>query len=102
MEVPFPAYKDDAPFVFVCYSHEDTGVVYPEIAWLQEQGVNVWYDKGISAGRVWRAEVGDAIDKCTSILFYVSRSSLASAHCNREISLGLDEEKTILPSIWRT
>jgi TolB-like protein len=81
----------------VCYSHEDKDVVYSEIAWLQQQGVNIWYDDGISAGQVWRAEIGDAIEKCTSILFYVSRSSLASAHCSREINLGLDEEKAILP-----
>ncbi len=97
MDQPFPAYQGDEPFVFVCYSHEDTDVVYPEIGWLQEQSINVWYDEGISAGRVWRAEIAQAIDACSSLLYYVSKSSLDSVHCNREINLALDQDKTILP-----
>ena len=97
MEAPFPAYKGDDSYVFVCYSHTDTDVVYPEIAWLQQQGIKVWYDEGISAGRVWRAEIGEAIEACSSVLFYVSQASLDSAHCDREINLALDEEKPTLP-----
>ncbi len=34
MDQPFPAYRGDEPYVFVCYAHEDEGVVYPEIGWL--------------------------------------------------------------------
>ena len=34
MEKPFPAYTGDEPYVFVCYAHEDSGTVYPEMAWL--------------------------------------------------------------------
>ena len=30
MERPFPAYDGDEPYVFVCYSHEDPEIVYPE------------------------------------------------------------------------
>ena len=71
--------------------------MYPELAWLQEQGVNLWYDEGISGGKVWRAEIGDAIDAATQVLFYVSESSLASDHCNREINLALDESRAIVP-----
>jgi TolB-like protein/tetratricopeptide (TPR) repeat protein len=97
LEKPFPAYSGDEPYIFVCYSHDDIGVVYPEIGWLQERGINLWYDEGISAGRVWRAEIAQAIDACSIVLYYVSKSSLDSAHCNREINLALDQDKTILP-----
>ncbi len=41
MDKPFPAYKGDRPYVFVCYAHDDEYVVYPEIAWLHEQGINI-------------------------------------------------------------
>ena len=41
LEKPFPAYKGDEPYVFVCYAHGDADVVYPEIAWLHDQGFNV-------------------------------------------------------------
>ena len=51
MERPFAAYVGDEAFVFVCYAHEDIDVVYPEMAWLRDQGINLWYDEGISAGK---------------------------------------------------
>ncbi len=97
IDQPRPAYKGDEPFVFVCYSHEDIGLLYPEIGWLQDRGVHLWYDEGISAGRVWRGEIAQAIDACASVLFYVSGASLGSPHCNREINLALEQDKTILP-----
>jgi TolB-like protein len=46
---------------------------------------------------VWRAEVGEAIEGADKVLFYISAASLKSDHCNREISVALDEEKAILP-----
>ena len=42
MDKPFPAYKGDDPYVFVCYAHDDEDVVYPEMAWLHEQGINLY------------------------------------------------------------
>ena len=53
MDKPLSAYRGDAPYVFVCYAHDDARTIYPELAWLQDEGVNVWYDEGISGGRVW-------------------------------------------------
>jgi TolB-like protein/tetratricopeptide (TPR) repeat protein len=97
VDQPFAAYRGDEPYVFVCYAHEDEGVVYPEIGWLHEQGINLWYDEGISAGRIWREEIGDAIKAASSVLYYISESSLASDHCSREINFALDQHKNVLP-----
>ena len=42
--------------MFVCYSHDDAGVVYPELAWLRDQAVNIWYDEPTLATRpCWNA-----------------------------------------------
>ncbi len=68
MDKPFPAYKGEDPYVFVCYAHGDSAVVYPEIEWLHEQGVKIWYDEGISAGKVWRQEIAEAIPRYQSHL----------------------------------
>ena len=57
MDRPLAAYKCDEPYVFVCYAHEDGDVVYPEMAWLQDQKVRLWYDERISGGHVWRQEI---------------------------------------------
>ncbi len=86
MDKPFPAYQGDEPYVFVCYAHDDEDVVYPEIRWLHEQGINLWYDEGISAGKVWRAEIAEAIQGASKFLYYISAASLASDNCNREVN----------------
>jgi len=97
MDRPFPAYKGDDPYIFVCYAHEDKEIVYPEIQWIHEQTVNIWYDEGISAGKNWRAEIGLSLERATRVLFYISEPSLKSDHCNREINFALDEGKEIVP-----
>ena len=97
METPFQAYSGDEPYVFVCYAHEDGDIVYPEMVWLREQGTNLWYDEGISAGKNWRAAIGDSLLGARHVLFYISARSLKSDHCNREINLALDEGKDVVP-----
>jgi TolB-like protein len=97
LEAPFAAYQGDQPCIFVCYAHEDSDVVYPEMAWLNEQGLNVWYDEGISAGKNWRAVIGDSLLAASHVLLYISERSLESDHCNREINLALDEGKDVVP-----
>ncbi len=97
MEKTFPAYRGDAPYIFVCYAHADDQVVYPEIGWLHQEGVNIWYDEGVTGGRVWRQEIGERIVGCEKVLFYISRASLDSDHCNREINFALDSDKEIVP-----
>jgi TolB-like protein len=97
LDKPFAAYIGDEPYVFVCYAHDDRGVVYPEIAWLHEQAINLWYDEGISAGKNWRAAIGDSLLGASHVVFYISERSLTSDHCNREINLALDEGKDIVP-----
>ena len=61
MDKPFPAYEGDEPYVFVCYAHDDEATVFPDMQWLREQGINLWYDEGISGGKVWRAEILKAL-----------------------------------------
>ena len=30
--------------MFVCYAHEDSDIVYPELGWIRNQGINFWVD----------------------------------------------------------
>jgi hypothetical protein len=90
MEAPFPAYDGDDPFIFVSYAHEDVTEVYPDLAWLRDQGVNIWYDEGISPSSEWREELGRAIRKSKLMVFFVSPESVHSLHCRREVNDALD------------
>ncbi|MEM7363369.1 MAG: TIR domain-containing protein [Pseudomonadota bacterium] len=97
VQAPDVAPVSAEPYTFVCYSHRDSRKVYREIEWLSENGVGIWYDKGISAGSNWRSEIGTSLLGASHVLFFVSPTAIDSIHCNREINLALDEGIPILP-----
>ena len=96
MERPFPAYKGDAPYIFVSYAHEDAELAYPEITRLKDQGFNIWYDEGISPGSTWRDEVALALTQCKVFLFYITPRSVVSSNCLKEVNFSLSRERRIL------
>ncbi|MCH7971885.1 MAG: SUMF1/EgtB/PvdO family nonheme iron enzyme, partial [Chloroflexi bacterium] len=96
MDKPFPAYEGDEPYVFVCYAHDDAKIIYPEILWLRDQGVNIWYDEGISPGAEFPEKLGKAILGARLVLFYISPNSVSSRHCRDEVYFGLDQDTPIL------
>jgi len=98
LDKPFPAYDGDEPYVFVCYAHDDAKIVYPEILWLRNQGINIWYDEGISPGAEFPERLGNAILGASLVLFYVSPLSVSSRHCRDEVYFGLDRDTPILAS----
>ena len=93
---PFSAYRGTEPYVFVCYAHADAGLVYPDLVWLHERGLNLWYDEGINAGAEWREELASAIESASLILFFVSPASVKSGNCLREIGFAADQETRVL------
>ncbi len=96
MERPFPAYQGDDPYIFVCYAHDDAEVVYAEITRLRGEGLNIWYDEGISPGSTWRDEVALALTQCSVFLYYVTARSVASINCLNEVNFCLSRERKIL------
>ncbi len=96
VQIPFPSYRGDEPYIFVCYSHEDSGVVFAELDRLHELGVNIYYDEGISPGDEWTQALADAIDGSSAFLFFVSSASVASRHCRNEVQYALDEKKPLV------
>lgn len=92
-----PAYSGDEPYVFVCYAHHNDNVVHEELRWLQQAGINVWYDEGIGGGTIWRAELAAAIENAKLVVFFTSTASVQSEHCNRELNYALDCNRPILP-----
>ena len=93
---PFPACEGTAPYIFVCYSHDDSVVVYRDLSWLNDLGYRVWYDEGIPAGTEWREELAQRIKGASIFLFFVSPRSVDSAHCRREVNFALDERIPML------
>lgn len=96
LETPISAYRGPDPYVFVCYAHEDASVVYPELAHLRDDGINVWYDEGISPGSEWTDELAHAIEHASHVLFFVSPRSVASRNCRNEIHYALEQHRPVL------
>jgi len=96
MDQPFPAYRGDDDYIFVSYSHKDAVDIYPEISWLNAQGINIWYDEGISPGSNWSDELANAIKDASAILFFGSPNSASSDNCVDEISFALNSKTPVL------
>jgi len=92
-----PAYRGDESYVFVCHSHADAQVVYPELDWLRQQGINIWYDEGIAPGSEFPETLGRQILGASLVLCYVSGNSIASRHCRDELYFALDNDRPVLP-----
>ncbi len=97
MDKPFPAYKGNDSYVFVCYSHDDAAAVYSDLLRLHEQGVNLWYDEGVAAGRAWRAEIANAVQGASKLLYFISDASTRSTHCTNEVEYALGKHVEIVP-----
>jgi tetratricopeptide (TPR) repeat protein len=93
---PFAAYQGNEPYVFVCYAHDDAPVVYAELRWLRDQGLNIWYDEGISPGAEWRDESARAIEEGALFLFFVSPNSVRSDDCRREVGFAVDAKRPMI------
>ena len=94
-EKPFIAYEGDQPYFFVSYAHEDADLVYPEMAWIDEGGFNLWYDDGIHVGSVWRKALADALSGAAAMVFFATARSTESNNCLRELNFILDEDKPV-------
>ena len=77
--------------VFICYSRDDRSVVYPEIDWLREQGLDVHVDRHITPGVQWMEAVAEAITSCQLVLFYASENSIRSDYCAQELRFALHQ-----------
>jgi dienelactone hydrolase len=95
-EPPFVAYTGQEPFLFVSFAHADADAVYEELRWLRAEGVNIWYDEGIGPGHVWPRELARAIDASRVVLIFISRNSVASANCLREVHFAIEHGKPLL------
>jgi len=97
LDKPFTAYQGTEPFMFVCYAHSDSEIVYTDLKQIHDAGINLWYDEGIQAGSSWRAEIATAIKGATKLIFFISEASLKSSHCLREIDYALGHDIEIVP-----
>ena len=96
METPLTAYTGSGRYVFVSYAHADRAEVEPELRRLTDQGINIWYDEGITPSVRWSEELAQAIEKCSAFLAFISPSFVASDACLNELDFALNRKRPIL------
>ena len=97
MDMPV-AYEGKEPYIFISYAHKDSERVLPLIQALQDSGFRVWYDAGIEAGTEWPKTIADHLLCCGCVLAIVSKASLASQNCKREIYYAISKSLPMLVS----
>jgi len=93
---PFASYKGTGDFIFVSYSHLDGAAVFPELAYLRDQGYRIWYDEGIDPGNEWPEEVAKALADASYFLVFISPHAVASQNVRNEINFAIARKKRFL------
>lgn len=89
-------YNGNEPYVFVSYAHKDSASVFPLIEGLQLRGFRVWYDSGIEVGTEWPQYIAERIDGAACVVAFISRASIDSHNCRREINFAIELKKEVL------
>ncbi len=92
-----PPVQNDEYF-FVSYSHKDYKKVYEDIFYLQQFGISIWYDRGMTPGKDWKDTAEQYINKynCKGMILYVSENSIQSEAIFQEVMFAKECGKDIL------
>jgi hypothetical protein len=89
---PPPTHFNPMP-IFISYSHKDKDFVDKLAKQLVRRNVNVWLDRWeLSVGDSLLDRVQDAVDGASALLVILSKASVASEWCKKELSAGLLRE----------
>ena len=87
---------------FFSYAHEDVEFALRLAKDLRAAGAAVWIDRlDIKVGQRWDSAVEEALAKCPQLLVILSPASVGSTNVMDEVSVALEEGKTVLPVIHR-
>lgn len=86
------------PDIFISYSRKDSEQAQLLTELLASAGLSVWIDQsGIGAATSWSGEISKAITECKALIVLLSPSSVGSKNVTREVALGFERNKRILP-----
>ena len=92
----FKPYEGKRPYLFISYSHSQSPEVVDTIRLLHEDRWRLWYDEGIPAGGDWPKNIEQHLRQSAAVLFFLSKSALASQNCFSEIKTALALGRSVL------
>ena len=92
----------DVVAAFFSYSRNDSSFVVRLARDLKAAGANVWLDQlDIIPGQRWDRAIEDALKNCPRLIVILSPTSVESTNVMNEVSFALEEQKTVIPVIYR-
>ena len=83
----------EQPSIFVSYAHEDSQIAHELAHAMERHGARVWLDQGeLLVGDSLIARISEAIAEFDFVAALVSRHSVASNWCQKEIALAMSEK----------
>lgn len=89
-------YEGSENYIFVSYAHADSDRVLPILEALDREGFRFWYDKKIKFGSEWPAYLEARVKDCHTMIFFVSKKSVNSKYCRREVNYADKCDKEIV------
>jgi hypothetical protein len=86
-----------SPFVFICYAHADRDYVMALADYLDERGVQVWYDRHTPGGQRWDEVLRGRIEECAALVVVTSDRAQTSDWIKRELAWARYLTKPIFP-----
>ena len=91
------AYEGGERYIFISYSHADSGRVLGIVGAMEKRGYRVWYDEHIQAGEQWTEELAERIADCEIFMPFISRTFAASGYCMQEVRHAKGEKRNFVP-----
>src|SRR5215475_7861606 len=84
--------------VFISYSRKDGEFVHELVDFLSRKRRKVWVDwEDIPPASEWEKDIYQSIDGAESFVFVISKQSLESEYCGRELRHAAERGKRIVP-----
>lgn len=81
--------------IFISYARVDKPVCIQIVNVLAAH--NVWYDQRLYAGQHWWREIVRRLEWCDVFIYLLSKDSIKSPYCQKELEIAKRLDKTILP-----
>ncbi len=82
-------YEGMQEYIFISYCHKDSAYVFPIIEQMARDGFRIWYDEGIDPGSEWPEIIARHLNSADSCIAFITKNSLNSHNCRREINFAL-------------
>ena len=92
-------YTGRGKYIFVSYCHKDKKYVFPIIEQMARDGFNVWYNEGSKSEAGWTETLAGYLGESTICLAVISKNSLNSHDCRKEINYAILKKKQFISVI---